>query len=195
MKIQKNFINLLIFTLIFIISLQAKVFATELTLTVTTDKDNYKVDETIVVTVDWKEDMQATSFKMTYDSEKLEFVSASINENFYNSKNSGEISINWASLEGTDLTQIQFQFKALKDGKANIGIKEVSAFADENLVKPTSYNISTAGMKTISIQNDGSLVSGPLPQTGTGITTLITLIVISILAVIFFIKNRKFSDI
>lgn len=161
MKIQKKFIKLLIFALILIISLQTRVFATTLTLTVTTDKDNYKVNETIVVIVDWKENMQATSFKMGYDSEKLEFVSASINENFYNSKNSGEISINWASLEGTDLTQIKFQFKALKDGEANVGIKEVSAFADGNLVSPTSYDISTAGTKTIIIEAEDETNPNP----------------------------------
>ena len=161
MKIQKKFIKLLIFALILIISLQARVFATTLTLTVTTDKDNYKVSETINVTVNWKENMQATSFKIGYDSDKLEFVSASINENFYNSKNAGEISINWASLEGTDLTQIKFQFKSLKEGKTDIAIKEVSAFADGNLVCPSSYDISTAGTKTIIIEAKNETNSKP----------------------------------
>lgn len=229
MKIQKKFIKLLIFALILIISLQTRVFASTLTLTVTTDKDNYKISETIEVTVDWKENMQATSFKIGYDSEKLEFVSASINGNFYNSKNPGEISINWASLEGTDLTQMKFQFKALKEGKTNVGIKEVSAFADDNLVSPTSYDISTSGTKTIIIetkdqtnpnpenpnipeqpdndqkiddekksyesQYDNSLAPNPLPKAGAGTTILITIIVIGMLSVIFFIKNRNFSDI
>lgn len=162
MKIQKKFIKLLIFACILIISLQTRVFATTLTLTVKTDKDNYKVSETISVTVDWKENMQATSFKIGYDSEKLELVSASINESFYNSKNAGEISINWASLEGKDLTQIKFQFKALKEGETNVRIKEVSAFADGNLVSPTSYDFSTSGTKTIIIEaTDGT---NPKPE-------------------------------
>lgn len=211
MKIKKYLINFLIFALILIISIQTKVFASTLTLNVTTDKDNYKVGETIEVTVDWKENMQASSFKIGYDSKKLEFASASINENFYNSKNAGEISINWASLEGTDLTQIKFQFKALEDGKTDVRIKEVSAFADSNLVTPTSYDISTSGTKTIVIEaknetkpndadknfenkKDNSLASNQLPRTGTKTTILIT-IIMGILSAIFFIKNRKFSDI
>lgn len=221
MKIQKELIKILIFVLILIISLQTRVFASTLTLNVTTDKDNYKVNETIEVTVDWKENMQATSFKIGYDSEKLEFVSASINENFYNSKNAGEISINWASLEGTDLTQIKFQFKAIKEGTTDIGIKEVSAFADGNLVSPTSYDFSTSGTKTIIIEakdetgntedpsatqkpndedketvnkGDNSLALNPLPQAGIKTTILIT-IIMGILSVIFFIKNKEFSDI
>lgn len=161
MKTHKKFIKLLIFACILIISLQTSVFASTLTLTVTTDKNNYKVSETINVTVDWKENMQATSFKIGYDSEKLEFVSASINENFYNKKNAGEISINWASLEGTDLTQIKLQFKALKEGETNVGIKEVSAFADGNLVSPTSYDFSSSGTKTIIIEAKDETNSNP----------------------------------
>lgn len=216
MKIKKEFIKILIFALILIICLQSRVFSSTLTLNVTTDKDNYKVSETIDVTVDWKENMQATSFKIRYDSENLQFVSASINENFYNSKNAGEISINWASLEGTDLTQIKFHFKALKDGKTEVGIKEVSAFADSNLVSPTSYDISTAGTKTIIIEatdeagnleepndedknlenkEDNSLAPNPIPEAGIKITVLITIIIMGMLSAIFFIKNREFSDI
>lgn len=152
MKIKKELITILIFALILIINLQVRVVASTLTLNVTTDKNSYKIDEIAEVTADWKENMQATSFKIAYDSEKLEFVSASINENFYNSKTAGEISINWASLEGTDLTQIKFQFKALKEGKADVRIKEVTAFADGNLVSPTDYDISTSGTKTIMIE-------------------------------------------
>lgn len=226
MKTQKKFFKLLIFACLLIISLQTRVFANTLTLTVKTDKDSYKVNETISVTIDWKENMQATSFKIGYDSEKLEFVSATINENFYNSKNAGEISINWVSLEGTDLTQIKFQFKALKEGEANVKIKEVSAFADGNLVSPTSYNFSSSGTKTITIKStgetnskpendtaskgtsnnqktnnkgknqvDNSLASKPIPQTGIKATILITIIVLGILSVVLFIKNKKFSDI
>lgn len=231
MKIKKS-IKILIFMLVLMISLQTRVFASTLTLIVTTDKENYKVSETINVTVDWKEKMQAASFKIGYDYEKLEFVSASINENFYNSKNAGEISINWASLEGTDLAQMKFQFKTLKEGETNIGIKEVSAFADGNLVTPTSYDISTSGTKTITVeakdetnpnpenpenseppeepdnnqvpsdenanledQEDDSIAQIPLPKAGIETTMLITIIIIGMLSVVFFIKNRKFSDI
>lgn len=171
MKTQKKFFKFLIFACLLIISLQTRVFANTLTLTVKTDKDSYKVNETISVTIDWKENMQATSFKIGYDSEKLEFVSASINENFYNSKNAGEISINWASLEGTDLTQIKFQFKALKEGEANVKIKEVLAFADGNLVSPTSYNFSSSGTKTITIKSTGEINSKPGNDTASEVTS------------------------
>lgn len=152
MKIKKELIKILIFVLILTICIQTKIFASTLTLNVTTDRDNYKVGEEIEVIVGWKEKMQASSFKIKYDSEKLKFVSASINENFYNSKNAGEISINWASFDGTELTQIKFQFEAIKKGETKVGIKEVSAFADSNLISPTSYDISTLGTKAIKIE-------------------------------------------
>lgn len=216
MKVQKKLIKILMFALILIIILKTRAFASTLTLEITTNKDNYKISEIIDVTVDWKENMQATSFKIEYNSENLEFVSASINENFYNSKNAGEISINWASLEGTDLTQIKFQFKALKEGKTEVGIKEVSAFADGNLVSPTSYDFSTAGTKTIIIEakdetgkpeepnnedknsenkEDNSLAPNPIPEAGIKITILITIIIMGMLSAMFFIKNKEFSDI
>lgn len=149
---QKNIFKVLIMTLIFIIYLQGKIFASNLTLTLKTDKERYIIGDIIEVTVDWKEKMQASSFKIGYDSDKLEFISANINETFYNSKNEGEISINWVSFEENDLTQIKIQFKVLKAGNATIKIKEVSAFADGNLVTPTSYDISTEGSKTIKLE-------------------------------------------
>ena len=161
METKKELIKILILMLVLIISLQTKILASTLVLNAKTDKDNYKVSENIDFTVDWKENMQAASFKIGYDPEKLKFVSASINENFYNSKIAGEISINWASFEGTDLTQIKIQFKALKEGKTNISIKQVSAFADGDLVSPTNYDISTSGTRTIIIGTNNEIVSNP----------------------------------
>ena len=221
MKIQKKHIIFIILMLIFIISLRTKVFADTLTVAITSDKENYKIAETINITIDWKEKMQAASFKFEYDSNKLEFLSASINENFYNSKNAGEISVNWVSMQGEDLTQIKFQFKALKEGNANLSIKETPAFADGNLVSPTSYDISSVGTKSIVIEaeqkateqidtenkenkndeikkeksnEDASLATNVLPKTGSESTIFIIIIAIGILSVFFFIKNRKYSD-
>jgi len=228
LKIKKKAIKILMITLALILCLQTKIFASTLTLNVTTDKDDYKVSEIVEVTVDWEENMQASSFKIGYDSEKLEFTSASINENFYNSKNKGEISINWASFEGKDLTQIKFQFKALKEGNADVGIKEVSAFADGNLLIPSSYDISTSGTKTVLVKANDEIESNPgnseepeepdnnqkpnddkdydnqednpeepsvLPETGIETKILILIIIVGMLSIILFIKNRKFSEI
>lgn len=220
MKTQIKIFKLLIFTLGFIIYLQGNVFANDLTLSITTDKDTYKIGDTIETTVDWKEKMQASSFKVGYDSDKLEFVSANINETFYNNKNEGEISINWVSFEENDLTQIKIQFKVLKTGETTIKINEVSAFADGNLVTPTSYDILTNGSKTITVEskdetsttspqepsksekvddnskpNDNTTVQTPLPKTGVKTTIITTLFIAVILTAIAFFKNKKYSDI
>ena len=48
--------------------------------------DEIKVFDKIKVIVEWTEGMQAADFALEYDSEKLEFVEADIEENFTNIK-------------------------------------------------------------------------------------------------------------
>lgn len=223
--------KIMLLTLFLIAIIPISAFANTLTLKVTTDKATYEMDDKVTVTVDWTEKMQAACYTIKYDAEKIQFESSNITDTFYNSEKLGEISINWASLEEIDFTNMTFTFKAIKAGEASVSIKEVQAFADSNLVKPTNYDISTSGTKTIMIeakegselnpeepsepegpgdnqitnnedknsekQEDNSLATNPLPQAGikTTIFIIIIIIVMGMLSVIFFIKNRKFSNI
>ena len=127
------------------------VFASTLTLKVSTNQSKYEVGENVVATVNWAEKMQAASYKIKYDSDILELKSASIANTYYNVDTVGEISINWASMEEKDLTNMTFEFLTKKTGSATISIKEVEAFADGNMKSPEDYNITSDGSISISI--------------------------------------------
>ena len=126
---MKTSMKILIFTICLIAIIPLAVFASTLTLKVTTDKSKYEVGDDVTVTVDWTEKMQAASFVLKYDSDVLEFKSASVASSNYNSDTVGEISVNWASLEEKDLTKMTFEFKTKKTGTANVSIKSANAFA------------------------------------------------------------------
>ena len=98
--------------------------------------------------------MQAAGFKIKYDSDKVEFVSADIKDTFYNAETAGEISINWASMDETELTKMTFELKAIKTGEAKIIIQSVDDFADKNLLRPTSYEYDNTGNQIITISGN-----------------------------------------
>ena len=70
---MKTSMKILIFTICLIAIIPLAVFASTLTLKVTTDKSKYEVGDDVTVTVDWTEKMQAASFVLKYDSDILEF--------------------------------------------------------------------------------------------------------------------------
>lgn len=204
MKIKELFkIMLLMLFLIAIIPIN--VFASTLTLKVTTDKESYQLNDKVVVTVDWTENMQAASFTMKYDSDKLEFQTANIANTFYNTEKNGEISINWASMEEIDFNKMTFEFKTIKTGKADISIKEVEAFANGNLVSPTNYDFVTLGNKNITINSqnvsqgnnkeDNTIASGIIPNTGIEKIILSMTVSLFVCGVIGFIKYRRLSGV
>ena len=215
MKSKEKLIKIFFILIIVISMMNTTVFASNLTLKTMTDKEHYEVNDKVTVTVDWTEKMQAASFTIQYDTDRLQFESANIEETYYNTTAAGEISVNWVSLEEKDLTKINFVFKCIKSGEANIGIKEVSAFANENLVSPTSYNITTSGSKDITINDtkeqinqkeentqkentsstDETIKKGILPKAGKDTLMIFIILSMAIISVIVLKKYKELSDI
>ena len=154
---HKKYVKILLVVLICIFFWQTKVFATTLKLKVLTDKDKYELNERVCATVDWTEKMQAASFTIQYDPQKLQFESSNIPDTFYNKQEEGKISVNWVSMEEKDFTKMQFDFKTLKSGIANISIKEVGGFADSNIKEPDRYEYKEMGTKNIAINYDENI--------------------------------------
>ncbi|HCF34448.1 MAG TPA: hypothetical protein DER15_03830 [Clostridiales bacterium] len=203
---KKFILKIILCSLVFLIVIQMVTFASTLTLTLSTDRKQYEIGDKIIVTITWNEKMQAAGFKIKYDSDKVEFVSADIKDTFYNAETAGEISINWASMEETELTKMTFELKAIKTGEAKIIIQSVDDFADKNLVRPTSYEYANTGNQIITIsgntienektnvisdKKDNTVANIKMPKTGIKRTIILVLIPITILAVITYVKYKS----
>ena len=215
-KLKKRINIIIVFTLIILLLIKFNVFAVEvLILKTLTDKETYSVNDVVTVTIDWKNGMQAASYTINYDSDKLEFKSANIAESFYNSTKAGELKINWASMNEEDFTKMTFEFITIKKGNANISVSNVEAFADGNIVSPDKYDFSTYGKKEINIKEeifeentdnennnqgnktdkeDNTIAEGVIPQTGIN-TAIISFVSLSIMSIIGYVKYKKLSDI
>ena len=136
---MKNITKTLILTVILITIIPIVVFASTLTLKVSTNQSKYEVGENVVATVNWAEKMQAASYKIKYDSDILELKSASIANTYYNVDTVGEISINWASMEEKDLTNTKYALRAAFStyiiGTVNRGANSVYGRATGELFK------------------------------------------------------------
>lgn len=143
---MKKAINI-IFLLIILLSITTSVYASTLNLEVTSNKEKVDVGEEIILTVDWKEEMQAADFILKYDNEKFEFISVDIdNELLYTNENS-QIKVAWFSMDNTDKTNLNFVFKALKPGKAYFSTEIDGGFATGELVLPDNYSTGSTTVK------------------------------------------------
>lgn len=221
---KKKIVISLVFILFLLLAELTVLASQELTLKALTDKETYSVGDKITFTVDWNEGMQAAGFTLEYDESKLKLESAEINDTFYNSDTEGLIKVNWASMEEVDYSKMTFVFKAISEGTATISITEAKAFADENLVSPSSYNINTFGTKQITIKaveptddeeinkepdkepekkpldkenvmKDETTSKEKLPQTGMNTFVIFTTILIFVFGVVGFIKYKGLSEI
>ena len=130
-----------------------------------TDGSIFAVGGTVTATIDWEQEMQAVGFKLRYNSTKLLFEGASVNENYYNisepisyetsNDTYRDISVQWA--DGSSKTNMTFRFKTLEAGDANISIIEANAFSNQNLQQPEQINYTTKGSKTIKISSLGDV--------------------------------------
>ena len=130
-----------------------------------TDGSIFAVGGTVTATIDWEQEMQAVGFKVRYNSTKLLFEGASVNENYYNisepisyetsNDTYRDISVQWA--DGSSKTNMTFRFKTLEAGDANISIIEANAFSNQNLQQPEQINYTTKGSKTIKISSLGDV--------------------------------------
>ena len=139
--------------------------AYNLTLETKTDGSIFAVGGTVTATIDWEQEMQAVGFKLRYNSTKILFEGASVNENYYNisepisyetsNDTYRDISVQWA--DGNSKTNMTFRFKTLEAGDANISIIEANAFSNQNLQQPEQINYTTKGSKTIKISSLGDV--------------------------------------
>ena len=105
---KRNFIKIVVLTLMNIIMLSSVVFG--LNLNISSNSERVNIGDEIKVTVNWNENMQAADFSLMYDSKKLEFVEADIEDYYINSDNEGEVKTAWFSLDNTDKTRNRIYF-------------------------------------------------------------------------------------
>ena len=139
MKTKTIFITIIfIFTLII---LQSSVFASELTLTISTDKEKIKAEDEIKIKVSWDKAMQAADFKLNYDTKKVKYIKSDIDDVYVtNNEEQGIIKTSWVSLDNTDKTEIEYTFKVKKGGKAKFTTTIDGGFATGELDIPNKYN-------------------------------------------------------
>lgn len=194
-------------------------WASTLTLKTITDKENYTIEEKVIITIDWTEKMQAASFTLKYDAAKLQFESSNIANTFYNKETAGEIKVNWASMEEIDYTKMVFNFKAISEGAVQVSLQNPNSFSDGNLVSPEGYNTNSA-TKTIhiktnpedkkvdnssnttdfnknnnTIKKDNTTANGKIPQTGKEIMVVCLIVGLLLVGIVGLVKYRKISDI
>lgn len=151
--------------LLLIVMMQVIVFAAiNLTFTMKTDKNEYKVGDTVTATVDWEKGMQSASFKVTYDNKYLTFDSASIGNNYY-SATDNSISVNWAAFDGKDCTKMTFVFKAkATTDSTTIKISDAKDFVNGDMQPADSISYKDNGIKNIKITNDSTQQPDQKPE-------------------------------
>ena len=173
---KRNILKIVLITIILFISMQVLTFATVLKLNIKVDKEEIKVGDEVKVTVQWNEEMQAADFSLVYDDNKLEYVECELEDYFINNEN-GEVKTAWFSDNGTDITKIEYTFKAKKGGTVNLSTKINGGFATGNLEIPQEYENSEIKLKI---------------KTNINITIISSIIVVIMVVIIFgCLKIRK----
>ena len=111
-------------------------------------RDTYNVGEQVTFRVNWQEDMQATGFTIAYSNDGLEFLRATIENNFYDvDEENVKIDVEWTSLEEVDKTSIDFTFRVTETGTFSVEVETITAFANGDLETPEviipDYNKAT----------------------------------------------------
>lgn len=168
MKKQKRILKTLV-TLTMLITLLTPMisFATNETEETTvifhtnTDTDVFSLGENVKVTVSLTGNLpvQAISFTLQYDKNKLEFVGATcedssnkektLEEDFYNVENPGTLILSMVSFDDLNILGINLNFKTIAIGEAKVQLTEVDCVADGNLVTPDVIDFATNNLATI----------------------------------------------
>ena len=128
MKTKK--ILLVIVAIFSLIILQSSVFANELTLTISNDKEKIKVEDEIKIKVSWNKAMQAADFELNYDTKKVEYIKSDIDDVYVNNdEKQGIIKTSWVSFDNTDKTEIEYTFKVKKGGQVKFTTATDGGFA------------------------------------------------------------------
>ena len=173
---MKKVINILTIIFVQLVLLETVVMAFTLKLNVTSNKENLNVGEEVVITIDWKDGMQAADFILNYDNKNFEFVNIDIDDTFYKVEDS-KVKIAWVSLNDIDKTSINVTFKALKPGKASFSTEISGGFATGELVLPDNYDTGNTIVKV-----NGFTIESMIP---------IIILIAIIFAIIVLIKANK----
>lgn len=134
-------ILIILLAIFILIILQSSAFANELILTISTDKEEIKIEDEIKIKVSWNKAMQAADFELNYDTKKVEYIKSDIDDVYItNNEKQGIIKTSWVSLDNTDKTEIEYTFKIKKGGKAKFTTTIDGGFATGKLEIPTKYN-------------------------------------------------------
>lgn len=170
---KKKILEIMILMILSIICMQISIFATELNLNVKAEKEKIEIGEEVKIIVSWDKGMQAADFSLLYDEKKLQYVSSELEEYFINNEN-GEVKTAWFSSDGTDITQIEYTFKAKKAGNVKLSTKINAGFATGKLDMPETYN---DGETTLRINSKVNIIT--------------IILVLFVLVFIIFIVIRK----
>ena len=156
-----------VIALALIILMQISVFAYSITLNLSTDNSTYDVGKEVALTVKWGEKQQAVGFTINYDATKVKFVSSpDIADTFYNTTEAGKVDVNWASMDGKELTQMTFKFTTLAEGEVEFSITgaDKDKFSNGNLEAPEALNSSNAKVKITIAKPAEPTPSEPTPS-------------------------------
>ena len=154
------------------------VYASTLKIDITSDRVELKVGEEIRIKVKWDNAMQAADFYLNYDSDKLEYLKADIDDVFIsNNANEGKIKTAWVSMDDTEKTSIEYTFKIKNNGQLKFSTSVNGGFATENIEVPNEYS-------------EGELIIGTRENYNI-IYIIIVIIVISFILYLFIIKRKK----
>ena len=145
-------ISILIITFTLLIQLTSFAALGKLTLNTKTDKNTYKVNEKVIVTVEWSKEVESAGFVIKYDKDKLSFDSTTLGANYYNSDTAGKILFNWAAFDGKAIKEVTFVLQAKAEGDTTITVQEAKGFADAELNKATEYEYNNKKITITKVQ-------------------------------------------
>ena len=155
---KNKFFRIMVLAITFVLLIQLNSFATlgKLTLSVETDKDTYKVNNKVVVTIKWEKEVESAGFVIKYDENKLSFDSTSVGSNYYNSDTAGKILFNWAAFDGRAIKEVTFILKANTEGDTTIIVQEAKGFADTLLKQATEYEYNNKKITITKTEEPGN---------------------------------------
>lgn len=149
MKINKFFIFFIVFIIFFVNFFSNISYGYNLELILSSDKTNVKIGDEVNITLSISKGMQAADFTINYDSDLLEFKSASIGNNFYNATLPGKIICSW--FDTKDTKEFNFIFVAKNEGVALFSTTTEN-FYDGNLNAASTY---TEGKLNVQLLSSG----------------------------------------
>ena len=144
---MKKFLRTSVIALALIILMQVAVCAYSIKLKLSTDTNKYDLKKEVSLTVDWGTKQEAAGFTISYDASKVKFTgSPDVTDTYYNSNTAGVVDVNWASLDGKQLTKMVFKFETIAEGTAEFSITadkdKFSIETNGQFISPDSIEIA-----------------------------------------------------